>query len=306
MHIPVLLSEVLQYLDVKPEGLYIDATFGRGGHSTEILRKLNAEGRLLVMDKDEEAIEVALKLAQDDPRIVVRQGSFIRIKEWINKLGWNEKINGIIMDLGVSSPQLDDAKRGFSFLQKGPLDMRMDLSQKLRACDWLNQASEQELTKVFREYGEERFSGRIARAIVKARTDRLIEDTAELADIVSKAHPRWEKHKHPATRVFQAIRIYINDELRELQMGLESCLDVLAVGGRLLVISFHSLEDQLVKRFMRKHASGGDIPLGLPVREDQLNIRLKCIGRSVRASDLEVASNPRARSAILRIMEKVA
>jgi 16S rRNA (cytosine1402-N4)-methyltransferase len=229
------------------------------------------------------------------------------MKKLVAELNWMERgVDGIVMDLGVSSPQLDDAKRGFSFLKEGPLDMRMDLAQKLDAYTWLHEASEEELSSVFRDYGEERFSKRIAKAIVLARAVKPIINTQELAAIVSRANPKWEKHKHPATRVFQAIRIYINDELHELQFGLESCFDVLAVGGRLLVISFHSLEDRCVKHFMRKYAQCSDFPLGVPVREDQMHIRSKCIGRATRASEQEVKSNPRARSAVLRVMEKLA
>jgi len=302
-HQPVLLHEAIENLGIKPEGIYVDATFGRGGHSAEILKKLNAKGCLLVIDKDLEAINVAANL--NDPRVLVKHGSYTLLYEWINQLGLVGKINGILLDLGVSSPQLDDAKRGFSFLREGPLDMRMDISQKLSAAFVVNNYQEKELENIFRKYGEERFSKRIAHAIVSERDVAPIATTLQLANIVSAAHPKWEHGKNPATRVFQALRIYVNSELEELESCLEQCLDVLAVSGRLLVISFHSLEDQIVKEFCRKHAKGGVFPIGLPLKHEQLDIKLKSLGKAIRSSELEIENNPRARSAILRVMEKL-
>lgn len=302
-HQPVLLKEVLANLVIDHSGIYIDATFGRGGHSVEILQLIDNKGNLICIDKDPEAIQVATAL--QDKRIIVRQGSFKRIKEWVEELNMTGKISGILLDLGVSSPQLDNPLRGFSFLKDGPLDMRMDLTQKFTAADWINHAKEAEIAQVLYEYGEERFARRIAKAIVNERVQMPIVTTKRLAEIVSRANPKWEKHKHPATRAFQAIRILVNSELSELQDCLEQCLEVLAVKGRLLVISFHSLEDRIVKQFMHKHISGGDIPSGVPLRQDQLNIRLRSVGRAIRASVAEIHNNPRARSAVLRVMEKI-
>lgn len=301
-HKSVLLKEVIAGLVVKKDGIYVDATFGRGGHSKEILQHLDASGVLLCIDKDQEAIKKAEAI--NDKRLIIRQGSFTNIKKWIDELGFSGKISGILFDLGVSSPQLDDPERGFSFLHDGPLDMRMDQSQSLDAAKWLNHAEENEIAKVLKEYGEERFSKRIAHAIVRERVIAPIVTTLRLAEIVKKANPKWEKHKHPATRSFQAIRIFINNELQELRDCLEQCLDLLEVSGRLLVISFHSLEDRIVKQFMQKHIKG-QVPEGLPLRDIQILRRLKRIGRPIYASTEEININRRARSAILRIMEKL-
>lgn len=303
-HQPVLLQEVIAALAIREDGVYVDATFGRGGHSKAILQKLGKNGRLLVIDKDNEATKVAKEL--QDERVIVKQGSFTKLREWINELEWNGKVDGALLDLGVSSPQLDEAQRGFSFMQDGPLDMRMDVTQKRTAAMWINSAEVIEMERVFKLYGEERFSRRIANAIARERATKPIETTGQLAAIVKQAHPRWELHKkHPATKVFQAIRIFINDELNELRLGLEQCLEVLAVGGRLLVISFHSLEDHIVKDFIHKNICGGDIPIGVPIRQKDLKIRLKLIERAIRAGDDEVKNNPRARSATLRVIEKI-
>ncbi len=302
-HQPVLLNEVIENLHIKPDGIYVDATYGRGGHSAEILKRLNADGRLLVIDKDLEAIDVARSL--NDSRVLIKHGSYAVLSLWLKELDLIGKINGILLDLGVSSPQLDDEKRGFSFLRDGPLDMRMDTSQKLSAALVVNNYKDTELEDIFRKYGEERYSKRISRAIVRERSIMPITTTLQLANIVSAAHPRWEHGKNPATRVFQALRIYVNKELEELEICLEQCLDVLAINGRLLVISFHSLEDQIVKKFARKYSKGDHFPAGLPLRHDQLNIKLKTLGKSIRANSNEINSNPRARSAILRIMEKI-
>jgi 16S rRNA (cytosine1402-N4)-methyltransferase len=288
MHKPVLLNEVIENLDIKPDGVYIDATFGRGGHAAAILQKLSAKGRLLAIDKDPLAIVVALALK--DKRLQVKQGSFVELQKWVEELNLGQQIDGILLDLGVSSPQLDEAARGFSFLKDGPLDMRMDTSQGIDAATWVNTARNEEIAQVLKEYGEERFSYRIANAIERERKVEKITTTKRLAEIVAKANPKWERHKHPATRTFQAIRIYINNELSDLQTVLPQSLEVLKIGGRLAVISFHSLEDRIVKNFMREHN----------------RVRLKIINKIIRPSSEEIAHNVRARSAILRVGEKLA
>lgn len=302
-HISVLESEVIDNLVVKSSGVYIDATFGRGGHVKRILQQLDNQGIIVCIDKDPEAIQVAEAI--NDPRLVIRQGSFIKLKQWVDELKLMGKVDGVLLDLGVSSPQLDDPKRGFSFMQDGPLDMRMDPNQKLSAAVWVNKAKESEIAAVLWEFGEERFSRRIAKAIVSERELDPILTTRRLAEIVSAANPRWEKHKNPATRTFQAIRIFVNSELDELKECLEQCLQVLKVGGRLLVISFHSLEDRIVKRFVQRYSTGSELPIEVPIIHEQLRIRLRKIGRAIRAGEEEINRNPRARSAILRVMEKV-
>lgn len=304
-HQPVLLQEVIEYLDIKPGGYYIDATFGRGGHSRVILDRLEEKGFLLAIDKDAAAVEFAQKNFEKQKNFRIKQGSFTMLQSFVNELGLEHKINGILLDLGVSSPQLDEAARGFSFLQDGPLDMRMDTSQGLNASEWINSAPEDEISYVLKTYGEERYARRIARSIVNERAKEPITRTLQLAAIVAKANPAWEKHKHPATRSFQAIRIHINQELRDLELCLEQCLSVLAIGGRVAVISFHSLEDRIVKKFIQKHQKGDEYPPGLPVTQDQLKPRLKRIAWGVTASDSELNTNPRARSAVLRVAEKL-
>lgn len=305
MHQSVLLDEAIDALSVQPDGTYIDGTFGRGGHTRALLKRLNEQGTLLAVDKDPQAITVANTMADEDQRITVIQDSFAHIGERARQYNCFGKVNGILLDLGVSSPQLDESERGFSFLRDGPLDMRMDPTSGIPASDWLMAVRESDLADVLKQYGEERFAKRIARAIVAAREKQSITRTLQLAEIVAKANPKWEKHKHPATRVFQAIRIFINSELTDLEVGLTQCLDVLAVGGRLVVISFHSLEDRMVKRFIRHH-SRGTLPVGLPVSKHDSDARLRVIGKAVKASDKELASNPRARSAVLRVGEKIA
>jgi 16S rRNA (cytosine1402-N4)-methyltransferase len=298
-HQPVLLAEALDWLAIQPDGSYLDATFGRGGHSRAILEGLGEQGRLLVMDKDPAAIKVARALAQQDRRCLVHQGSFADMGRWCDELG-AMRMDGVLLDLGVSSPQLDEAGRGFSFLRDGPLDMRMDPQRGESAAQWLARVAEAEMVQVLRDYGEERFAKRIAAAICKARTEQAIVTTGQLAEIVKAAHPAWEKGRHPATRAFQAIRIQINNELEDLRLGLAQSLDILKPGGRLVVIAFHSLEDRLVKRFIRDEARGDALPLGLPVTSDQQNARLKSLGAARRASEAELALNPRARSAVMR------
>lgn len=303
-HDPVLVNEVIEYLAIKTEGIYVDATFGRGGHSDEILKRLGNSGRLLIFDKDREAIRCAHVKYRDEKRISIQQGSFTMLKEAIINLNLVGKVDGILFDLGVSSPQLDDPLRGFSFLRDGPLDMRMDTGQQLTAKEWINQAQEHDIARILKEYGDERYARRIAAAIVRERNLKSIETTRQLAEIVAEAHPAWEKHKHPATRTFQAIRIFINNELAEIKEGLSQSLEVLKVGGRLLVISFHSLEDRIVKQFIQEQEKG-TLPEKLPVLQSQLKTRLKRVGWGIRASEQELARNPRSRSAVLRVAEKL-
>ena len=305
-HQSVLLQESIKGLDIKADGVYVDGTFGRGGHSRAILEKLNENGRLIAIDKDPDAIAFAKKEFAKDDRFTIIQGSFAQLKEMAEDLDVLGKINGILLDLGVSSPQLDNPDRGFSFMHKGPLDMRMDSNQTLDARGFINQASDTEMAAVFKEYGEERFARRIARAIVDAREQTPIETTDVLAEIVKQANPKWEKHKHPATRVFQAIRIYINEELTDLKMCLQDCIDVLTTGGRLVVISFHSLEDRIVKQFMRNQERGHRPPREIPIMESDLNTRFKRIGKAIKPADVEVGQNIRSRSSVLRIGEKIA
>lgn len=310
-HITVLLHEAVDGLALKEDGIYIDATFGRGGHSRLILSKLSANGRLIAIDRDPRAIAEAQKI--QDPRIHIEHNSFSAIAEICEKLGLTGKIDGILLDLGVSSPQLDDAERGFSFMKDGPLDMRMDTTKGLSAAQWLQQVSEQDLAWVLKTFGEERFAKRIAQAIVNynksavEKNSEILNRTLQLAELIAQSVPFKDKHKHPATRSFQAIRIYINSELEELESLLQSALTVLAPQGRLSVISFHSLEDRMVKHFMRKQSKGEDIPKGLPLREDQIERRqtLKTIGKAIQPSDEEIAFNPRSRSAVLRIAERI-
>lgn len=303
-HIPVMLEPVLQGLNIRADGIYIDATFGRGGHARAILDKLNHNGRLLVLDRDPEAIFEAKALAAADKRVLVRQGTFKNLFVFCESENWIGKVNGILFDLGVSSPQLDSADRGFSFKNDGSLDMRMDPATGISAADWLNSAEESEINEVLKIFGEERFHRRIAHAIIAARNVAPITTTRQLREIVSKANPAWEKNKHPATRSFQAIRIFINNELEEITCGLDQALEILAVGGRLAVISFHSLEDRIVKRFIQKHEKGDEHPIGLPIFASQMNQRLRRLGRSIKPAVWEIAKNNRARSAILRLAEK--
>lgn len=303
-HISVLLSEALQGLAVRPAGLYIDGTFGRGGHSRVILDQLSAEGRLFGFDKDPEAIRVGNQLAAEDGRFVIVQRSFADMAEELRQRGLHGQVDGVLLDLGVSSPQLDDPQRGFSFLNDGPLDMRMNPDVGQSAAEWINTADEADIATVLWEYGEERFSRRMARAIVDRRTEQPFTRTADLAEVIKVANPAWEKHKHPATRAFQGIRIFINRELDDLADGLRAALDVLAPGGRLAVISFHSLEDRQVKQFMRREAKGAPLPRGLPIRDADIQTSLKLVGKAIKPSADEIATNPRARSAVLRVAEK--
>ena len=304
MHQTVLLREAVDALVTNPAGFYVDGTFGRGGHSRYLLELLADEGRVLGVDKDPAAGVAARQLACDEPRFEFFHGSFAELPRQLQRMGV-DAVDGILLDLGVSSPQLDEGERGFSFLHDGPLDMRMDTTRGETAAQWISSASIDEIAQVLKEYGEERFARRIATAIAAARSEQAITTTARLAQVVSEANPRWEKHKHPATRAFQGIRIKVNRELEDLQALLGCALDMLRVGGRLVVISFHSLEDRMVKRYMRDMARGEQLPPGVPVRDSALNRRMKLVGRAVRASQAEVAANARARSAIMRVAEKI-
>lgn len=305
IHKPVLLEEAISALAIQPNGKYVDGTFGRGGHSERILAALGPEGRLLAIDQDPEAIAAGRSKFANEPRLTLCQGSFANLEHYIADNSWQSQVDGILLDIGVSSPQLDDSERGFSFLQDGPLDMRMNPASGMDATTWLAQAKQEEIATVLKEFGEERFARRIAGAIVKARVQTPITRTRQLAEIVAAAHPRWERHKHPATRSFQGIRIYINQELNALAAVLPQAVAVLKPGGRLAVISFHSLEDRCVKRFMRAQARGDDLPVDLPVTAKELHPTLRLVGKAIRPSEAEIHANPRARSAVLRIAEKL-
>ena len=305
-HLPVLLNETVTALAVKADGIYVDGTFGRGGHARAILSQLSENGHFLGLDKDPAAIAEGQTLAQQDSRFSIEQCSFAELKTPVNERLWQGKVDGILLDIGVSSPQLDIAERGFSFQKDGPLDMRMNPDVGISAAEWLATAEMDDIATVIKTLGEERYGKRIARAIVETREQSPITTTKQLATLVDKASPSRERNKHPATRTFQAIRIYINNELEDLKAGLEQALDVLAVGGRLVVISFHSLEDRIVKRFFRDQARGDDLPSKFPITADQLNPRVRLIGRAIKASDTELAMNPRSRSAVLRVVEKLA
>jgi 16S rRNA (cytosine1402-N4)-methyltransferase len=304
MHQAVLLQEAVEALVTTTSGFYVDGTFGRGGHSRAVLSLLDSDGQLLAVDKDPAACAVAQQLTLSESRFKFYHGSFTALPDQLRGMGVGP-VDGILLDLGVSSPQLDDSERGFSFMNDGPLDMRMDTTTGQTAAQWLSCVAEADLARVLREYGEERFSRRIAAAIVSARQEQAITTTAVLAKIVTEANPKWEKHKHPATRSFQAIRIYINRELEDLKELLAAAIDLLCVGGRLVVISFHSLEDRLVKRFMRDMSRGEKVPMGVPIRDSELNRRMRVVGKAVKASMEEVSENVRSRSAVLRVAEKI-
>ncbi len=303
-HIPVLLQEAVESLITLPGGIYVDATFGRGSHSREILKNLNASGRLIAFDKDPEAIAYANETIQDT-RFSIVHASFAALQVVLHDLNVWGKVSGILFDLGVSSPQLDNPERGFSFVREGKLDMRMDTSRGKSAMEWLADIDETELANVLWQYGEEKFSRRIARAIVAVRSVQPITTTAELSEIISRAIPfKKPKEKHAATRSFQAIRIAVNEELSDLEKVLPQALDALNPGGRLAVISFHSLEDRIVKQFIRHHEKGEELPHGLPVKGSHFDAKLKSVGKPVKAGLKELNLNPRARSAIMRIAEK--
>ncbi len=300
-HKTVFLEEAVDALALRTDGTYVDATFGRGGHSRLILERLGPRGRLIALDKDPEAIAVATRI--NDARFCVVHASFAELAEVLERLSL-EGVDGVLLDLGVSSPQLDDAARGFSFRRDGPLDMRMDTTGGQTAAQWLDTASEAEIREVIRDYGEERFAKQIAKAIVAARQRGPVVTTGQLADIVGAAVRTREKNKDPATRTFQAIRIYLNQELAHLSLALPQIVEHLIPGARLAVISFHSLEDRIVKRFMRD-AARADAPIRLPLRERELpQSRLRLVGKPLRPGADEIAANPRARSATLRVAER--
>jgi 16S rRNA (cytosine1402-N4)-methyltransferase len=302
-HRPVLVDEVMEALRVRPAGVYVDATFGRGGHSRAILARLGPEGRLIALDRDPAAVQAAQALP--DSRLRVVHSRFSRLGAVARGLGV-ERVDGVLFDLGVSSPQLEEAARGFSFRLEGPLDMRMDPGEGMSVGQWLAQATEREIGEVVKRYGEERFAKQIARAIVAARARKPIATTRELAAIVAQAVRTREPGQDPATRTFQALRIFINQELEELPLGLAQALELLNPGGRLVVISFHSLEDRIVKRFLQEEARPGGVPARLPLRAEALPApRVRIVGRPVRPGPMEVAANPRARSAILRTAERL-
>jgi 16S rRNA (cytosine1402-N4)-methyltransferase len=303
-HQSVLLDEALESLNIRPSGIYVDATFGRGGHSRAILQRLDEKGRLIAFDRDPEAVAYARQRFADEPRLTIEHCNFDQVASVIEQYGLSKKIDGVLMDLGVSSPQLDAAERGFSFLRSGPLDMRMDTTRGETARQWLARVSLADLITVLKKYGEERFARRIATAIVETRAKREITETGDLAEIISDAVPVKEKHKHPATRSFQAIRIVINDELQAVERGLRGAISILAKGGRLSVISFHSLEDRIVKRFMREVSSRPKLPAGLPVMEADIKLPFRIVGKPVVAGESEVRHNPRSRSARLRVLER--
>lgn len=306
-HAPVLLGEVLEALAVRRDGCYLDATLGRGGHAAAILERLGEEGKLLAVDRDPEAIRAGRRRFVGDQRVSIARGNFAELEHIAREAGFAAGFDGMLVDLGVSSPQLDDPQRGFSFLRDGPLDMRMDPESGESAAAWLARAGEDEIARVLRDYGEERHARRIARAILRARDEAPIETTGRLAAVIAAAIPgRPEPGKHPATRSFQAIRIHVNQELAALDAVLDQSLALLATGGRLCVISFHSLEDRRVKRFIRRHAEVAEPWRGLPEVPPHARPRLRAVGKAVRAAEAEVGANPRARSAVLRVAEKVA
>ncbi len=304
-HQPVLLQEVLEGLHINPDGVYIDGTYGRGGHSAAILGAMGAQGRLLALDKDPAAVAAGKDRFRADERFTVEQLSFASLKQLTDRLDLSGRINGILLDLGVSSPQLKDSQRGFSFLKEGPLDMRMDPTQGPSAAEWLADTQEGVIAEVIKTFGEERYARRIAKAIARSRSERPLLTTRQLRELIIQAVPKKDTNKHPATRTFQAIRIAINCELQELQAVLQQSLAVLASGGRLVVISFHSLEDRIVKRFIQTHSRGVTVPRGLPVLGAPTAGALRVVGRKIRASEVECRRNPRARSAILRTAERL-
>ncbi|MCW8107058.1 16S rRNA (cytosine(1402)-N(4))-methyltransferase RsmH [Alteromonas ponticola] len=305
-HASVLLNECIDALAIDPNGIYVDATFGRGGHSRAILEQLSQQGRLIAFDRDPQAIEAAKSLA-DDPRFTIVHRPFAEMAEALHERNLAGQIDGVLMDLGVSSPQLDDAERGFSFLRDGPLDMRMDTTRGQSAAQWLAQAEEQDIAQVIKEFGEEKFGKRIAHAIVNQRKHTPIERTLQLAQLIDEAVPVKDKFKHPATRAFQGIRIYINAELDQLRQGLKAATAVLKSGGVLAVISFHSLEDRLVKRFIKEQSKGKSVPAGLPITQAEIDADkvLKAISKAIKPSQAEIERNVRARSSVLRVAQKL-
>lgn len=304
-HVPVLRDETLEALAIQPDGLYVDCTFGRGGHSRAILARLGSGGRLFAIDRDPAAVAAGRELAEVDSRFVIGQACFSEVGQFLAAHGVHTGAAGVLLDIGVSSPQLDDPQRGFSFLNNGPLDMRMDPAAEPSAASWLNTAEEREIAQVLRRLGEETAATRIARAIATRRKEKFIDTTGELAAIIAGVVPRKPGGKHPATRSFQAIRMYVNRELEQLERGLDLAVDLLASGGRLCVITFHSLEDRLAKRFLRDHSRVDPALAQLPVVPAAARPKLRLPGGAVRASAAEISANPRARSATLRVGERL-
>jgi len=301
-HFSVLLNESIEALHIKPSGIYVDCTFGRGGHSREILNRLGPDGRLITFDKDPDAIRYATEHFADS-RFYIHHGSFADLTDVLAMLGI-EAVDGILLDLGVSSPQLDNAERGFSFMRDGPLDMRMDSTRGMSAADWVNSAEHSDLARAFRVYGEEKFASPIASAILRAREQAPITTTSQLASIIERGTPKKDKNKHPATRVFQAIRIFINNELGDVESVLQQSLSALSEGGLLVVISFHSLEDRIVKHFIRDHSRPAKVPKGVPIVGDLPSGPLESLSKAVKASSSELDLNARSRSAVMRIARK--
>lgn len=302
VHQTVLLEEAVDALALRPDGIYLDATFGRGGHSELVLARLGPAGRVYATDQDLRALESGHDLSARDPRFQIYHAPFSAAANWLTELGLSGQVNGVLFDLGVSSPQIDEAERGFSFQRNGPLDMRMNQLAGETAAEWLARAEETEIANVLFQLGDEKFSRRIARRIVETRDAHPLMTTFDLVRCIVEATPRRDPRKHPATRSFQAIRLHINRELDEITEALSKVVDLLAIGGRLVVISFHSLEDRIVKQFIRAESSVDKDFFGQPVG----TARLARVGAAVRASEAEIASNPRARSAIMRIAERVA
>jgi 16S rRNA (cytosine1402-N4)-methyltransferase len=305
-HTTVLLHEAVDALVTDPDGFYVDGTFGRGGHTAELLGRLSDRGAVLAIDKDPQAIASGEARFAEDGRLQLCHGSFAELQNVTAQIGKAGEISGVLLDLGVSSPQLDQADRGFSFMRDGPLDMRMDTSRGLSAADWIASADEQEIARVIKDYGEERFARRMASAVVRERAVKPITGTVQLAGILAAAHPAWERGRHPATKAFQGIRIFINRELDDLEDLLAQVIDTLKVGGRLVIISFHSLEDRRVKRFIRDQEQGIKLPKNLPVRDVDRGVRLIKVGKAIKPAVSEVDGNVRSRSAVMRIAERVA
>jgi 16S rRNA (cytosine1402-N4)-methyltransferase len=305
-HIPVLKREALDALSIREDGTYLDATLGRAGHARAIAGRLGDRGRLIAIDRDPRAIEVGNEVFAEDPRVTIVHSEFNRMQEMLHQFAGVEKVDGVLMDLGVSSPQLDQAERGFSFMRDGELDMRMDPSKGQSAAQWLAIVDEADLVKVLFELGEEKFARRIARAIIMAREESVLESTLQLASIIEQATPKKDKHKHPATRTFQAIRLHVNQELFQVSDALPQAVQLLNEGGRLVVISFHSLEDRIVKRFIRNLSTPNLPPKNIPVSESAYLTPLKAIGKAIKPSRSEIAQNPRSRSSVLRIAERTA
>jgi len=301
-----MLQTSINNLNIKKDGTYVDCTFGRGGHSKNILERIGINGKLIAIDKDSEAEEFARNKFEKDSRFIFEKNNFSNIINIVEKHNGQKKVNGILLDLGVSSPQLDNPKRGFSFMKEGPLDMRMDTSNKLTALLWLKAADLKEISRVLKIYGEEKYSYRIAKAIKKSIEEDRLKTTVDLSKIISECYPKSKSNKiNPATRSFQAIRIYINKELQELEQILDDCLQIIEIGGRLVVISFHSLEDRIVKNFINKHSLGKEIISKLPITDFSQNLNLKKIKVPLKASNSEIEENIRSRSAKIRVAEKI-